>query len=180
MSERLTTRERREARVERRRDWAEGRKAKGEAAHQGARVASDLMPLGEPIHPGAKGRRQRNAIRATQRTEQRGVEHLAMARHHTQRADNLEAQLDRSIFSDDVDAVERLEQRIAVNEARRDEMKARNAKFRKHNRVRLNELSAFQREQAMPHPAFELSNLGARIRTDKKRLEDLRSSREVA
>lgn len=171
-----TTRERREARRDRRLDWAEGREAKAKSAGEVAQSMADAMPLGEPIHDGARGRRQRSAIKRLHSKTSQAVEHSQMARRHRDTAAGIEDQLERSIFSDDLDAIERLQERIAENEAKREEMKTRNAEFRKAHRERLKEMTAFQREGVMPHPPFELSNLGARINRDRKRLAELGQS----
>ena len=55
-----------------------------------------------------------------------------MADHHKAKAANIEWQLERSIYSDDPDAIPRLEERISELEARRDRVKQINAFFRKH------------------------------------------------
>jgi hypothetical protein len=174
-----TTRERREARAERRRDWAESREAKAAAAAQQASDMASLIPVGEPIHDGSRGARQVAGLKRLRRKSAQAFDHSRMAERHEQAAAGIERQLEHSVYSDDVDAAERLRERIADNEAKRDGMKVRNAEFRKANRAQLKTLDSFQREQAMPHPPFELTNLGARIRRDQKRLDEL-SSAEAA
>lgn len=168
-----STRERREARAEKRREWEAGRQEKAEAASQEAHQLVGLEPLGEPIHDGSAGRRQRAAKKRIYSKSRQAAEHVAMARRHGQAADTIESQLERSVYGDDPDAIERLRERIADNEAKREAMKARNAEFRKAHREKLKGLPGYQRDQAMPHQAFELTNLGARIRQDRKRLAEL-------
>ena len=174
MSVEQTTRERREARAEKRREWEAARQEKTEAASQEVHRLAHLEPMGEPIHNGSAGRRQRAAKNRLRSKSRKVVEHAEMARRHGQAADTIEAQLERSIYDDDPDAIESLRERIADNEAKRQAMKDRNAEFRKANREKLKELSGYQRDLAMPHQGFELTNLGARIRQDRKRLAHLR------
>lgn len=172
----MTYRDRRERRAEKRREWAEGREAKAEVAGTTAHEEVMQRPLGEPIHPGSAGRRQRAAIRRSQNATARAIEHVDMARKHRQSASTIESQLERSVYDDDPDATERLRERISENEAKREAMKARNAGFRTANREKLKELTSYQRDRAMPHRAFELSNLGTRITRDRKRLRSLEAA----
>lgn len=128
----MTRRERLERRAERRRDWAESRKRKAEAAFRGVEEIADRIPLRQPIlvghHSERKARKDQDRIHAGMR---RGVEHNEMARRHEQRAAGLEAQLDRSVFSDDADAIDQLKARIAEREAARERGKRINAAWRK-------------------------------------------------
>lgn len=128
----MTRRERLERRAERRRDWAASRKKKAAVAFKGVEEIADRIPLGQPIlvghHSERKARKDQDRIHAGMR---RGVEHNDMARRHEQRAAGLEAQLDRSVFSDDADAIEQLEARIAEREVARDRGKRINAAWRK-------------------------------------------------
>ena len=170
----MTTRERRERRRDKRRDWAEGRSAKADAAQRSSAAAVEGRPFGEPIHVGHHSeRRVRNAIKRSQDQMGKAIEHRDMATRHTQAADTIDSQLERSVFNDDVDAVEKLRERIALREAERDQMKARNAEFCKLHKAKLKELTPYQRDQALPHQGFELTNLGSSIRRDKKRLASL-------
>ena len=100
-----------------------------------------------------------------------------MARRHRQAADTIDAQLDTSIYEDDLDAIERLRERINQREARREEMKAANAAYRKAHRAELRAMTAFERDRAVPFPGYALSNLGGCISRDKKRLARLEGSR---
>ena len=130
----MTYRERRERRAERREEWAAKRRAKQTAAFDGAQNLADQIPLGQPIlvghHSEKRARRDQDRIHNGMT---RGVEHGKMADKHGQAAATIRDQLDRSIYRDDVDAVERLEEKIADLEARRDRMKAVNAWFTKHS-----------------------------------------------
>jgi hypothetical protein len=113
----MTRRERMEARAERRLDWAESRDRKSEAGFARAAAIADQIPLGQPIlvghHSERHARKDVERIRAGMTA---GCESKAMAEHHREKAAGLERQLERSVFSDDVDAVEQLEARIAERE----------------------------------------------------------------
>ena len=123
----MTYRERRERRAERRQEWAEGRESKAGSAHASAHAITDGIPLGQPIlvgHHSEKGHRRE--IEKAHNAHERGMDHSKMARKHREAASTIEHQLDQSVYRDDHDVVERLETRIAGNEAIRDRRKAIN------------------------------------------------------
>lgn len=171
---RPTYRERRERRAERRRSWAEGRTTKADAAAEAARGATAGIPFGQPILVGhhSQRRHERALERADDKTR-KAVEHSRMAAHHEQAADTIQSQLDASIYDDDPDAIERLRRRIEEREAKRDAMKEANSVYRKAHRAELRAMTPYQRNQAVPHPGWEVSNLGANINRDRKRLARL-------
>ena len=173
----MTYRERREARAERRREWADGRAQKAGAASRAAHDATAGIPFGQPILVGHYSeRRHRAAVDRGHRQMEKQVEHSQMASRHGQAADTIDRQLDSSIYDDDTDAIEQLRKRIEDREARREAMKKRNAAYRKEHREELKALTAYGRSQAVPHPGWELSNLGGCISRDKKRLARLERS----
>ncbi len=175
----MTHRERMEARAERRREWAASRTAKADAAHEGARQIMDMIPSGQPVLVGHHSeRRHRRDLDRFARNMTESVESSKMATRHEQAAAEIEAQLDRSVYDDDVDAVERLTEKVERLEAQRDRMKAENAEFRKEHKTMLAGMTAYERDQALPYASFTLTNLGATIRNTKKRLERL--TREAA
>ena len=123
-----TYRERRERRADRREEWAKGRRAKAAGAHTEARQLADAIPLGQPIlqdHHSAP-RHRRHIAKIGKKMDQ-ALDHSAMANKHEQAADTIRRQLDKSIYRDDVDAIERLERRLADLEAERADIKAINA-----------------------------------------------------
>jgi hypothetical protein len=101
------------------------------------------------------------------------------------RADGIRGQLDRSIYSDDVDAIPALEARIAELEAERDRVKAFNASCRKgapdwsiltpaeaeHHRRTL-EVAGWQCKGGA-FPSYHLSNLSGNIKRNRDRLAEL-------
>ena len=129
----LTTRERKERRLQRRKEWAESRRRKAEAARKAADAAIEGIPLGQPILVGHHSeKRHRRAIEKHDRNFYKVGEHLNMAERHESKAFGIQDQLDRSIYSDDEDAPERLQERIDELDARRQRMKTINQWLRKH------------------------------------------------
>jgi Domain of unknown function (DUF3560) len=165
-----------ERRAERRWDWAEGRAAKADAASQASYNATAGIPFGQPILVGHHSEgKHRRAVERSRRQASKSIEHRDMADRHAQAADTIKRQLDSSIYNDDTDAIERLRERIAGREAKREKMKERNAAYRKTHRAELKGLAAWGREQAVPHPRWEVANLGGCISRDRQRLARLES-----
>src|SRR3990167_4134387 len=105
----MNTRERLEAKVERREEWAAGRREKAAVvAHEAERYRGDYAFNTQPGHIPERARLIKR--------EERAYEDSKMADHHDSKAAGLARQLDRSVFSDDADAIARLEARIAENE----------------------------------------------------------------
>jgi hypothetical protein len=113
--------------------------------------------------------------------QEKAFEHGNMAAHHEQRAAGIEAALERSIYSDDDNAIEALEKRIAEHEAERERMVKVNKLWRKKDAAGLaalgisletlnKNLQAAGYFGKQPHMPYEMSNLGGRIQADKKRL----------
>lgn len=167
-----TTRERKEARAARLQGWAEKREAKAEA---GFRVGEQYR--GDHAFWTQPGRiPERERVWAA---HERAGKDRAKADAMSSRAAGILDQASRAIYSDDVDAIERLEERVAELTRRRDAMKAANTAYRKQHRAALATMTPYRRDQAMPHQGFELTNLSADIRRNAKRLEELRRQRET-
>lgn len=166
---RLTTRERLEAKAEKRLEWGASRAAKATESYASGRAALAVIPFGQPVH-GARDQNYRD--KATRKLE-RSWEHSKMAEHHGNAAAGIERALRTSIYDDDPDAIERLEDKIARLEDQRTAIKTRNAEYRKAH-PELRALGAYDRDQAMPHRGYELTNLSANINRLRKRLEGLR------
>lgn len=161
-----TTRERKLAKAERLRGWADGRAEKAAALHaRNEPYRGDIAFNTQPGHIPERAR-------AIARTE-RAWEHSAIAVDMARRADGIEAAADRAIYSDDPDAIDQLIARVAELEAKRDRMKIRNATFRKEHRADLKGKSAYERDQLVPHSGWEVTNLTANIARNRKRLEAL-------
>jgi len=127
----MGTRERKEARMARRAEWAEKAKAESDRRFQAAHTIADGIPMGQPIlvshHSERHARRDQERIHSNM---SRGVEASDRAKHHASVAGGIAHQLDRSIFSDDQNAIEALEARIQQHEAERESMKRVNAAWR--------------------------------------------------
>lgn len=188
-----TRRERLELKLEKRHEWAEGRDRK----------AAELQKLNEPFRGDVAFNTQPGHIperaRAIRRSE-KAAEHYGMARHHEEKAAGLERQLERSIFSDDEDAPERIRERIAELEESRAQVKAVNAAWRKAGKPAPddtegwrkvadllgrsdNDLHRIRADMARdplnrgPFPSYVLSNLGGNIGRLRKRLETIEAQR---
>jgi hypothetical protein len=176
----MTRRERLESKVEKRQDWAAGRRAKAAAADRVAEpYRGDIAFNTQPGHIPERAR----VIRA----QERGFAHAQMAAHHESQAAGLADQLDRAVFSDDPDAVEALEARIGTLEAKAERMKRVNRLYRQGDAAGLAalgiDLAALRAELAAagaywgsrPHLPYELTNLGARIRKDRRTIETVKA-----
>ena len=186
----MTRRERKEARLARRLDWAQGRDAKAAAGFKKAETLASGIPLGQPILLGHHSeKRHRADLARIDGGMRQGVESQDMAAKHRSVAAGIERQLDVSIFSDDADAVAALEARIAEREAQRERMKAENKAFRRgpgayagflgitseEEAQRRAEIMARYSWQRQPFAAYELANLGGRITTDRQRLASIKA-----
>ena len=155
----MTRRERMERRAERRKDWADSRKAKAEQSFGSAQSIASCIPLGQPILVGHHSeKRHRRDLERIDSAMRRGIESEKMASEHLSKAAGIESALDRSIFSDDENAVEALEKKIVELEAQRD----RNTETNKAIRRKL--------KTGQIVPAYVNSNLGGRIRQAKQRI----------
>jgi len=182
----MTRRERMERRLERRLDWAASRDSKAATAFDKAHRIADQIPLGQPIlvghHSEAHARRDVDRIHSGM---SQGVESSRMAEHHRSKAAGIADQLDRSIFSDDPDAPERLRERIAELEAQRDTRKRANAAYKRGGiqavRAEVGDKIALDGARTMqlcpwekvPFPPYSISNLGANIRRLRERLSQV-------
>lgn len=189
----MTRRERKEARLTKRLEWAATRDRQAAAGFDRARTIADGIPLGQPILVGhhSEGRHRRDIARIDAGMRA-GVESEKMAATHRSTAAEIGRQLDRSVFSDDADALDALRARIAEHEAKRERMREVNRLYRKGNAAGLLELGLVLEELRAklaaagaywgkaPHLPYELSNLGGRIAADRKRLADIEAQQTRA
>ena len=177
-----TRRERAEARLERRRDWAAGRQAKAAACFKvGEPYRGDWAFATQPGHISQRAR--------VNRADERGFENLQMAEHHEQKAEGIERQLERTIFSDDDNAIEALRAKIADRRKIVEAMKAANKVVRKHKTATPEAIAAlvaigFKEARAVQlfepdfcgrvgFPSYELTNTGAEIRRCEQRIKSI-------
>lgn len=187
----MTRRERLENKLARRLEWAETANRKSEAAFKRSCDLLDPIPFGQPNVNG----RLTGVLNKGRAAMDKSCEESRKAEYHEDKAAGLQRQLDSTIFSDDVDAVERLEKKIADLEKFQALMKEGNKIIR--NRKTTNEAKAAALRELFPHmdetqiselitppehlaylgpgfPSFELSNNNANIRRLKIRLEEVK------
>lgn len=173
-----TTRERRLARAERLKGWAEAREAQSEQMHEAARAETAQIPFGQPILIGHHSeKRHRAAIDRGWNKMGAAVANDQKAESMAQRARSIEAQAAGAIYTDDEDAGERLTAKIAAMEAERDGMKAANAAYRKEQRAELQAMTGWDRDNALPYRSYQITNLTGNIGRAKKRLAGLGAAR---
>ena len=153
----MTYRERREAKADKLREWAEKREAHASATLTAVEpFTRDHAFNTQPGH--IPGRDRINA------TEQRAFESLSKAQSMTQRAGGIESQLDHAIYDDDPDAIERLTEKLAELQAKREKIKDENAAARKAG--------------TDTHPAYVLTNLSGNITRTRERIAALTRQKE--
>ncbi len=193
----MTTRERLERKLEKREQWAES--ARNTASHEFDKSHSitENIPLGHPILVGHHSESAHRAlIDKSLKAMERGVEATNRAEHHEQKARGLERQLNNTIFSDDVDAIEKLEAKIKNLEELQEQMKEANKILRDKktdNDQKAEKLKALGLSEKCIHevlnppsyawwgkciPSFELSNNSAEIRRLKERLAEIKRRNE--
>lgn len=171
----MRRRERLERRAERLTEWAEKRQRKSAQAFDAGRRATEGIPFGQPILVGHHSeRRHRAALDRADRGMRAGIEHADKAASMTSRAGNIEAALDRAIFDDDPDALDRLRAKLADLEQQRAAMVEANKAYRKTHRQELAAVSsAYERSRMVPYAGYELSNLGGVITKTRERIKRL-------
>lgn len=186
----MTYRERREARAERLRGWAAGRRQKAAARFNAAHDRAEQIPLGQPILVGHHSeRRHRRALERIDRAITRGHEHQQKAASMENRAAGIEHQADRAIYRDDPDAIDALEERIAGLELQRERRKTINQQIRKGpgweariappltDEERADLTSAARFSQCIGYPPYALQNLSGNIARQRARLTALQRQR---
>ena len=189
----MTKRERLEAKLAKRLEWAGKAEDRSSIAFDRVHKLADSIPLGQPILVGHHS--ERHARRDADRISSgmaKGCDEARLADHHRGKADGLERQLDTCVFSDDPDAIEAIEARVAENEAKRERMKRVNQLYRKGDaeglaalgldleKLRAKVASIGYSWVKAPYESWELSNLGGRITADRKRLDDIRARQQRA
>lgn len=195
----MNRRARLERKIERRHEWADSRESKSAKAFEAANLSEEKtgIPFGQPILVGHHSeRRHRRTIERAQKAMDKGVENHHMANHHRSKADGLQQQLDRCIFSDDDDAIEALEAKAAKLEKERETNNAINKIIRQKPRAErtdkkiaalvtlgLTETTAEKLFDpdfcgAVGIPSYVNSNLGGRIKQTRDRIARLKRQAE--
>ena len=179
----MTYRERAEARLERRRQWAAGRRDKANVLFaRGDPYRGDIAFNTQPGHIPERAR----VIRA----HDKACKCLNMADHHDSKAAGIEEQLKHTVFSDDENAIETLQTKINKIRALVERMKTANKIIKKYKGDQVcgkMELikAGFTPEQAeklyipdyagrIGFPSYALTNEGANARRMEKRIEDIK------
>lgn len=162
----MTYRERRAARADRLRGWADKRTTNATAAlNSYPEIRHDYAFNTQPGHIPFRAR----MIAA----DDRAHESLQKAASMNSRADGIDAAAERAIYSDDPDAIERLTARIAELETKREQRKTANLEYRKAHRAELAAMPPYERGQAVPYPSYSLTNLSGDISRQRARLHAL-------
>jgi len=160
----MTYRERRAARAERLRGWADKRTADAtRTLNSQPELRHDWAFITQPSHIPERARMNR--------ADDRAFTSLAKAESMTRRADGIDAAAERAIYSDDADAAERLRERIAELEAMQETHKAANVEYRKTHRAELAAMTPYQRSQSVPWPSYDLTNRSGNIGRLRGRLQ---------
>lgn len=176
----MTYRERRMKRAEKLREWSESNAAKSDQKYEAVQQISEGIPFGQPILVGHHSeRRHRRDIDRMQSGMSASVELERKAQVQASKADNIEAATEHAIYDDDPDAIERLTEKVAALETRREQMKAANAKYRKEHRDELKAMTAYERGQSVPYPSYAITNIGGNISRCRERLTRLQRERET-
>lgn len=192
----MTRRERLENKLEKRQEWAEKAKQRSRAEWEKSEKAVEGIPLGQPILVGHHSeKRHRAAIARAQAAGTRAVAESNLAKHHQKKAAGLSDYLENTIFDDDPDAIEKIEQKISSLEKEHEYMLAVNKICRNRKLNEAEKISAIVAlgaseesarkiltpEYSWQSAGFEswaLSNNSANIRRYKERLATLTARRE--
>lgn len=173
-----------EQKQEDRRARYEARAAKlrraSDALSSRARQSLEQIPLGQPILVGHHSeKRHRNHLARVDRAMRRAIECDEKAKHYESKAAGVGT---AGISSDDPDAPDKIRERLAELEAKRERMKKANATFRKHGVAALDDIDRkeyldllrFQPyHTGCVYPPYTLQNLGANIRRLQERVKQL-------
>lgn len=196
----MTTREKLEAKLEKREAWAVARRESAHAGFESAHKLVENIPLGQPILIGHHSEKAaRNLYKRVEQKSLAACKSLNMAEHHESKAEGIQRALDKNIFSDDEDALDRLQERIAELEKKQAAMVAVNKICRnkktdqaeKEKQIRgilpnvtdkelhemFNPMYSFY---GLGFPRFSLSNNNANINRLKKRMVDIQCRQKRA
>lgn len=193
----MTRRERMERRADRREAWSGSAATESASRFDAAHRIADGIPLGQPILVGHHS--ERHARRDQERIHSnmsKACEAQTRSEHHAAVASTLRDRLDTTVFSDDDDAVEKLEARIAVRLAEVERCTALNKLLRREHKAGMlpgwivrcgltpTETLAVSRNVEFDYrhlpmfPAYHLSNMRGRITADRKRLDEVKAQQD--
>lgn len=186
----MTRRERLESKLERRREWAEKASQRCSAEFETARKITEGIPFGQPILVGHHSEgAHRRAIERSAGHMDKGCEEYDKAKHHEAKAEGLARQLETTIFSDDPNAVEALQAKIAELERWQEQAKATNKILRGKGtdeekaqqlvqQLGINMVAAIAQLTRGPVPGYALTNNNANLRRYKQRLVQVQAAQK--
>lgn len=193
MTEDNTYEARKAARIERLKSRAEGARVESAQRYGAFKRIADFIPFGQPIltdHYSAK--RHRKDIDRMRVNADKSVELTRLAETLERQARS--AASNRMVSSDDPDAVDKLQTKLAKLEAQRDFMKRFNAALRKgktdaelveafaQHGLTLESAAEFRKPDSFGYvgfPAYKLTNIGSEIRRLKQRTKGLEAKAEA-
>ena len=183
--------ERKEARIDRMEERAARAQAESSAASHAAHEIMRLIPPGQPILVGHHSERHhRRDLDKIDRNMRKSIEAGEKSAYYSSRAAS--AASNHAISSDDPDAVEKLEAKLAKLQAAQERDKELNAWYRKHKTMKGcpgitgedaasadAQLAEMREGIRRPVPAWQLSNRNGEIKRIKDRLAQLRHVDEM-
>jgi rubrerythrin len=152
------TRNKKENRLEKRLNWVGSAENKSNEYYKKNTQYRDFLSLAEPIKIGHHSeKRHRGIFEKYENNMRKSIEFDEKAELHKEKAENIERQLSQDIYIDDLDVFPRIHQKINALETKKEMIKKHN-KENPDNKI----------------PSYVLTNLGAVLRKEKKRLETLK------
>lgn len=187
----------RQARIDRYRAAADRARARSDAAMRTCNALLDPIPMGQPILVGHHSeKRHRRTLARADAAVRRAIDEGDKAKYYALRA--AAAEDNNAISSDDPEAVQKLREKLAAMEERREHMKAVNAAWRRAGKPAPNDKDGWERvAEALavdleslgpvrldmarftfpqPWPSYAVTNLGANIRRVQERIKALEKS----
>ena len=170
--------ERKRSKIERYRELKAKHEASAEDRYSAFRAIGDRIPMGQPILVGHHSERGHRADLKRMDGHMRKLgDHLKTAKHYEKKIETLTSS--RVIFSDDPDALEKLDAKADRIQAYIDEMKRINKEYRHTKNLAAIEMSEPMRKAAEnnmriwqrggPFPAYCITNARARMKSALKR-----------
>ena len=192
----MTRRERLENKLAKRQEWAEKAEQRSREEWEKSRNIVKHIPPGQPILVGHHSEKHhRKTLERAEAAGFRAIDEEKLAKHHRDKAEGLSDYLENTIFDDDPDAIDRIQQRIdslekkhalmlAVNKICRNKKLDDSAKIAALVELGLTESAAKEAVhpseswQSVGFDSYMLSNNSANIRRYKERLANLRVRQE--
>lgn len=177
----MTTRERLEHKLEKREEWAEKAHERCSAEFNTASEIIKDIPPGQPIMTGhhSEAGHRRLLDRSASHMD-KGCEQYKLAEYHESKARGLQEKLEKTIFSDDEDAVERIEAKIEQKQKLQEAFKTVNKGIKKGTLTIVEAIrlltdagernAAWYVDPKYGVPSYHMTNNNSEIRRLKQRL----------